>query len=486
MKFYCQIESKRKPATLNAALYYIFMVMKEARYGLMVIAFLVSLILSGCVANKQKPVILNVTTKVIEVNGKKVTVNTITQPDGTWGYYGTQGQNFDVIVYNHLNEPTVIHWHGMLLPNNQDGTEITQTLFWPGESHDYHYPLKQAGTYWMHSHYSFQEQTYVEAPLIIYPPDYNPEYDIVIMFQDFSFTAPEKIFEDLKKGSMGNMEMSNKEMADMKPDLNDVDYDAFLTNYHTLENPVTKEVIPGQTYRLRFINGASATNFWIDLGSLNGTAIAMDANDIQPIEGSLFQLPIAERLDVNITIPAAGGVFPIIGKVEGENDQTGMILYTKGKDIPIIPIKANTAAPALNYDQEYNFHAVSQEFKNLQIKKIIDVVLTGNMQNYVWMINGQVWPNIVPIELKKDQNFQIDFINKSEMAHPMHIHGHFFQVIAIDGEPIPDGVIHDTVFVKPHSTVSVVLKADVSGRWFLHCHMLYHMHAGMMTFIQTR
>ena len=72
------------------------------------------------------------------------------------------------------------------------------------------------------------------------------------------------------------------------------------------------------------------------------------------------------------------------------------------------------------------------------------------------------------------------------MSHPMHIHGHVFKVVSLNGKPITDGVIRDTIYVRPNSTVTVALKADVKCKWFLHCHMLYHMHSGMMTFVETK
>lgn len=107
----------------------------------------------------------------------------------------------------------------------------------------------------MHSHYGFQEQTLVEAPLIVYPKDYNNKNDIIIMFQDFIFKKPESVMNNLKHSSdannthMHNMTMKMNES--MKADLNDVAYDAFLINYKSADNPEIKKVVPGQKYRWR-------------------------------------------------------------------------------------------------------------------------------------------------------------------------------------------------------------------------------------------
>ena len=404
--------------------------MKINRLVLIVIATLAISTVFADTSAKSKNVTLTVTTKQIVVDGKKVTVNTIVQPDGTWGYYGTEGDDFNVTVKNDLTDPTVIHWHGLLLPNKDDGTELTQANIEPGKSYDYDFKLKQSGTFWMHSHYGYQEQTYVDAPLIIYPKGYDSKNDVVIMFQDFSFKKPETIMKELRSGagnSHGSMDMGNSKVdedisksksmnmdmakskamnmdmskgstggVDSQEDLNDVKYDAFLTNYKTTDNPEVKKVVPGETYRLRFINGSSSTNFWINLGDLKGTVVAVDGNDIVPIHGNEFQLAIAQRMDIEVTIPNKG-VFPIIGQVEGKKNQTGIILTTTSTKNLTIDRGAKLKSKAFSYDQLKKLHAKDTSTINTKSAKLVDIKLTGDMQKYVWQINGQEWPNVTPI-----------------------------------------------------------------------------------------
>ena len=147
------------------------------------------------------PTILEVKTKTIEVNGHSKVVYTITQPDGTWGYVGTEGQEFNVIVKNETTVPTSIHWHGLILPNAMDGVPgVTQTPIPPGGEYHYQYPLVQAGTFWMHSHMGLQTQDLMEAPFIINAPNdpYKADQQVVVMFQDFSFKNPEAILKQLQ------------------------------------------------------------------------------------------------------------------------------------------------------------------------------------------------------------------------------------------------------------------------------------------------
>ncbi|WP_212789856.1 multicopper oxidase family protein [Francisella halioticida] len=465
--------------------------MKYKKTIITIVLLAISLTLATFYYPKSNKVELLVTHKTIQVNGKTVEVSTVVQPDGTWGYHATVGDDFNVTVKNELTEPTVLHWHGLLLPNKDDGTELTQPYIQPNQSYNYNFKLAQSGTFWMHSHYGFQEQTHVEAPLIIYPKGYDASNDVVIMFQDFSFKEPENIMKDLKHSDGSNQHMHHEhKMAmamdeDMKPDLNDVSYDAFLTNYKTVDNPEIKKVVVGQKYRLRFINGSASTNFWINLGKLKGKVVAVDGNDIKPFDGSKFQLAIAQRMDIEVQIPKDGD-FSILGQVEGEKYQTGIILTTDDSKKLTIPAESKSDSKAFNYDQLKKIHAKSNDLQNLDIQKTIDLKLTGNMKDYIWQINGQTWPNVSPIELKYGKTYLFKIQNETGMSHPMHIHGHVFKVIDINGEPIKDGAIRDTIYVEPNSSVTIAMKADVEGKWFIHCHMLYHMHSGMMTFLETK
>lgn len=433
------------------------------------------------------PTILEVKYKNIVVDGKNKKVATIEQQDGTWGYYAKSGSIFDVIVKNELTESTSIHWHGLILPNNQDGVAgVTQNPIAPGQEYHYKFQLKQSGTYWMHSHFGLQIQDLMEAPFIITDShdSYKADKNVVVMFQDFTFKNPELVLKELKaKPSSENMQQSNMAMTmNSSRDINDVNYDAFLTNYHTLKHPQIVSIKPNTTVRLRFIDGAAGSNFWINLGSLNGTAIAVDGENIKPLQGKMFQIAMGQRIDILVKIPKSGGAFPILGQVEGTNSQTGLILTTDSAHVSEVNESSVHNVTALNYQQEYVLHSI-HPLKPKSIDKIVTLDLSGNMQKYIWMINGQVWPNITPIKLKQGERVEIVFDNKSGMAHPMHLHGHVFEPVMIDQHKIIDGALRDTILVLPHSQVKVIFDAGHMGKWLLHCHMEYHAASGMMTVV---
>jgi FtsP/CotA-like multicopper oxidase with cupredoxin domain len=442
------------------------------------------------------PTILVVKKVPITVNGKSSEVYRIQQPDGTWGYQGVKGEMFDAIVKNETDKPLVLHWHGLVVPNDQDGVPyVTQPPIPAGGEYHYHYKLVQSGTYWIHSHYQFQLQQQMSAPFIIYDTatEADNQQNVVMLLSDFSFKKPEQIYAELRNGmmqkndsmdsSMTNMSMSKSANA-MKmdkmsePDLTDVQYDAFLTNYHTLAEPQIIPVKLNKTVRLRIIDGAGATNFFVNLGKLTGKLIAVDGEPIQPITGSRFSLVMGQRLDILVNIPTGEGSYPILAQGEGTTMQTGLILATPKAHIPSISEKAATTAGAITMQQELSL----QPLRLVPVKPVtqtLTVNLEGDMQKYIWKLNGKVWPDYAPLETQSNEHVEMIFNNLTNMSHPMHIHGHVFEVTEINGKPIR-GALRDTVLIPANGTVKIQFDTDNPGNWMIHCHVLYHSEGGMM------
>src|SRR5215467_2041650 len=177
-------------------------VMKKC-IGKILLPLAVCFLIGNALGSTSEPVRLFVKEVPIKVLGKKVTVIAIEQADGTQGYSPERADGFHVEVVNQLKVPTSIHWHGLILPNPMDGVPfVTQDPIAPGKSFRYDFPLKQSGTYWMHSHYGLQEQLYNSAPLIIWTPEERAKAarQVVVMLSDFSFTPPEQILKGLKRG----------------------------------------------------------------------------------------------------------------------------------------------------------------------------------------------------------------------------------------------------------------------------------------------
>jgi FtsP/CotA-like multicopper oxidase with cupredoxin domain len=112
------------------------------------------------------------------------------------------------------------------------------------------------------------------------------------------------------------------------------------------------------------------------------------------------------------------------------------------------------------------------------------MVMLGEESGYRWTINGRVHGQHRPIVVRQGERVEMTFMNPTSMMHPMHLHGHHFQVVGIAGQPV-DGAIRDTVIVPGHMPITIAFDARQKGAWFLHCHHLYHMATGMMTEVRV-
>ena len=461
-------------------------------------------------ASSSVPINLTAGSRTLEVNGRAASVYALTTPDKSFGLHFTKGQPFAVTLDNALSEPTLIHWHGLTPPSDQDGTpDLSQAPLGPGKRYAYNFILTRSGTFWMHSHAGFQEQKLLAAPLIVSDPEdaQRDEQEIVVMLHDFAFREPTEIMTGLmgkdEKGSktdMSGMDMSKKPIKamdhpataepdadkgvkmDMPMDLNDVDFDAYLANERTLADPDVRRVEPGGKLRLRIINGASATNFWIDLGALQGELIAVDGDPVAPIQGKRFELAMAQRIDIRITLPKGEGAYPVLGLREGAVERTGIVLATKNAPVGKIAAVSKAAHPRLVHGLEQRLSAANP-MPTRAADRVLNVDLTGDMQIYNWGLNGRAYGHDQPLMVRQGQRVEIVMRNRTMMSHPMHLHGHHFQVVAL-GEKKFSGALRDTVLVPPMTSVTVAFDADNPGKWAFHCHNLYHMMAGMMSSVQ--
>ncbi len=438
------------------------------------------------------PTVLRVQKRTLEVNRKAATVFGVSQPNGTIGLVTQVGSRFRVQLDNQSGEPTLMHWHGLKPPYQQDGVpEISGPLIPSGATEHYDFPLAYSGTFWMHSHQGLQEQNLLDAPLIIHeskrPAD---EQEIVVMLHDFTFRAPTEILADLRKSAppatgmdMGDMKMGGmRSMQGMPMDLNDIAFDAFLANDRTLGDPDVIRVEPGGQVLLRIINGAAASNFMVDLRPLSASLVAVDGHAVKPVPGSGFPIAMAQRLDLRLTLPKDEGAYPLFAVLEGERKRTGIILATARGKVGRLADSAAAKAPTLGFDFEHRLRAVVPLVAKVADRSH-DVELTGSMEKYDWGINGASYGNDKPLMVATGERVEITMTNKTMMSHPMHTHGHFFQVVALNDKRFA-GAVRDVVLVPPMNTVTIAFDADNPGRWVFHCHNLYHMESGMMTTIR--
>jgi FtsP/CotA-like multicopper oxidase with cupredoxin domain len=457
------------------------------------------------------PTFIEIDRRTIEVNGRAASVFGLRQPNGTAGIRLGAGDPFDVLLRNKTVEPTIIHWHGLTPPWPSDGVaDAPLPLIAAGAERSFDFPVKLPGTYWMHAH-TLQEQQLLAAPLIVADPadSGRDEQEVVVLLHDFSFTPATALLEKLtaaKPGSgtinsgremsgmmdmgsgngMGGMDMKSMPGMDMSAgggmagmgamamDLNDIEYDAYLANDRALDDPEVIPVERGGRVRVRIINGATATAFTLDFGELEGTLIAVDGHDIEPVAGRRFPVSMGQRIDVRLELPKKTRAFPILALRQGAKERTGFILRPTGAGLAKIASLGTEDGPVLDLELEAQLRGKAP-LTARPVAKTFIMNLLGDMAAYRWSLETD--PALV---VDKGDRVEVTLRNQSMMAHPMHLHGHHFQVVAIDGKRVP-GAVRDTLHVPPARSVTIAVDANNPGQWALHCHHLYHMVAGMMS-----
>ena len=478
----------------------------------------------------------------IVVKGRAAEVLGIAEANGMRPFAMTAGERFRVRVENRIGEPTSLHWHGLTPPWREDGVAgITQGAIPHGGGHDYDFVVARPGTHWMHSHFGLQEQRLLAAPLIVRDPAEAGAdvQEVVVMFHDFTFRDPAEILAGLKGGTAGHgghgmggamagmdhgamnhgamnhgaMTMGTAAAsghgghgghsghsghgghggrsghgghsshggvpAGMAAHVQDVEYDALLANDRTLDDPEVIAVEGSGRVRLRLINGAASTNLWVDLGALQGRLVAVDGMPVEPLAGSRFELAVAQRLDILLDLPRQASAWPVLAVQEGGRLRAGIMLAAPAARIEKLGDQAEAAYPAFGAGLEQRLRAATP-LGAKPVTRRHDMIL-GEAAGYVWTLDGAVHGRDRPLAVRRGDRFELTFVNRTSMSHPMHLHGHHFQVVAVNGKRFP-GALRDTVLVPAGmGSVTVAFDADNPGQWALHCHHLYHMEGGMMT-----
>ncbi len=485
--------------------------------------------------------LLTVGSRTLEVKGKAAKVFGVTGPNGKSGLVAREGERFAGEVVNATDGPLIMHWHGQILaPFDQDRSRPGggESPVGGRDTHDF---LLTPGTHWMHSH-QMTEQRLLAAPMVTIEKDAGDVQNVVVMLHDFAFRPPEEILAELgggggahgahgaaaalaaqdphaghaaaptpQSGAMPGMPMGPMNghamhgpgampgmgpgampgmgpgltmgMMGAAPHANDVRYDAHLANDRTLDDPQVVRVERGGRVRLRIVNGATATAYFVDTGGLAADCFAVDGSPCRSLAGTRFPLAQGQRIDLVVTVPREGGAFPILAQVEADRALTGIVLATAGAEVRRLGDTAEVAAAHTDLALDLRL-AAARPLAVRPADRTFHLML-GEAPGYRWTLNGAVHGEHTPLEAKVGERIEIMFMNPTSMMHPMHLHGHHFQVVGSRGGRFA-GPMRDTVIVPPHTPVVVAVDLDKPGDWFLHCHHLYHMATGMMTELKVR
>ncbi|MCQ9133016.1 multicopper oxidase family protein [Streptomyces hilarionis] len=430
---------------------------------------------------------------------------------------------------------TSVHWHGLALRDDMDGVPmVTQRDVRAGGTFTYRFVAADPGTYWFHPHSGVQLDRGLYAPLIVEDPkeplSYDDEWVIVLDdWLDGVTGTPDEALAELRQGmggmgmgshsssSSGGMsghDMSGHDMGDMNMDgmsaspsasssgegdgmsmgfmlmgatsdllggdAGDVKYPYHLINGRVPADPDLYTGKPGRRVRLRFINAGGDTAYRVALGGHTMTVTHTDGYPVEHRQADALLIGMGERYDVLVTL--GDGVFPLVALAEGKNTTALALVRTGSGSTPSASVRPREldgsvlTASSLKAADEVRLSAKKADV-------VHRVELTGGMDTYNWAINGKRFdmenPDADPFLVEAGQRVRLDFVNTTGMWHPMHLHGHTFQLG--DG-----GARKDTTIVLPKKTVSVVFDADNPGQWMLHCHNVYHGEVGMMALVAYR
>ncbi|MFZ2178594.1 MAG: multicopper oxidase family protein [Rhodococcus sp. (in: high G+C Gram-positive bacteria)] len=421
------------------------------------------------------------------------------------------GDEVAVTLTNALDHGTSVHWHGIALRNDMDGAEPASPDIGPGQSFTYRFSVPHSGTYWAHPHVGLDTDYGLYLPVIVDDPAEPGNYDAewIVVLDDWTDgigTSPQEIFSNLQSGGMGSMGgpggMGNMPgmggmgggsdqtgvptatgtsrtgvgtSALLGGDAGDIAYPYYLINGRIPTAPTTFTATPGQRVRIRIINAAADTAFRIGLAEHTMTVTHTDGYPITPVDVDALLLGMGERYDVIVT--ARDGIFPLVAAAEGKNAHARALLRSGAGSAPDpVFVPRELGGRVGTVDTFVAADAVLLPGGRPEVNLAAD--LGGNMMSYNWTINGRPYDRTEPLTIRQGQRARLTFTNMTMMWHPMHLHGHTFQVVKPDGTPGPR---KDTVIVLPMRSVAVDLVADNPGDWMLHCHNGYHQESGMMT-----
>jgi FtsP/CotA-like multicopper oxidase with cupredoxin domain len=495
--------------------------------------------------------------RAIAVNGK------IPMPTLTF----TEGDTAEIVVHNQLKEGTSLHWHGVYLPNKEDGVPfLTQMPIEPGETFTYRFTIIQNGTHWYHSHSGMQEQIGMYGSLVLLKKNDDPTFrkgiddlpSVPIILSEWTDIKPDNVHRMLsnasdwaaiKKGTVQSYaeaikarhfktKFGNEWKRMLAMDVSDVYYNKFLINGEN-ESQLS-QFKAGDKVRLRISNGGASTYFWLTYAGGKMTVVANDGNDVEPVEVDRLIIGVSETYDVIVSIPNENTAYEFLATPEDRTGSTSIYLgsgqiqlksrlpklkYFEGMKMMNDMMKMNGSMKDMGMDMSFQkmdmntvmYPEITSDSKMKMDKKLDDKMdhsnhqmnsnddiitlnygmlkspqsttlpkdapihelrfeLTGNMNRYVWSMDNRVLSETDKILIKEGENVRIVLYNNSMMRHPMHLHGHDFRVLNGQGDYAP---LKNVLDIMPMETDTIEFLANTKGDWFFHCHILYHMMAGM-------
>lgn len=383
----------------------------------------------------------------------------------------TEGDTAEIIVHNRLRENTALHWHGLFLPNKEDGVPyLTQQPIAPGATYTYRFPIIQNGTHWYHSHAGLQEQIGMYGSLIIHKRsddqsfrkgiDNLPAYPVII--SEWTDLKPENVDRMLhnatdwfaiQKGTTqsyaeairsGNFKtkLTNEWKRMTAMDVSDVYYDRILLNGKPaidLKTVDGRKLKAGDKVRLRVSNGGASSYFWLRYGGGKMIVVASDGVDVQPVEVDRLIIAVSETYDIVVTVPDNDKAFEFMATTE-DRTNSASIFIGPGTHQPIGPM------PRLKYFE-------GMKMMNGMMKMNGDLDDMGMNMSWNQMdMNMVMYPEITGPEKGKQKKKEEDG-NRKQGMQDMKQHRETGTNLYDPGEPGNITTLNYAMLVSPKPTV---------------------------------
>jgi FtsP/CotA-like multicopper oxidase with cupredoxin domain len=395
-----------------------------------------------------------------------------------------RGDRLRIRVDNQLAQATTIHWHGVRVPNAMDGVpHVTQPPIAAGASFDYEFALPDAGTFWYHPHLGNPEQVARGLYGALVVEEEKPpavDRDVVWVLGDWRLDRDARIVENFRN-------------------FMDASHAGRIGNTVTINGTVPQsfEVRPGERIRLRLVNAASARIYALDFRGHDPVVIAHDAHAVEPYRLDGGRVVLGPGMRTDVILDATGdprSVHTVVDDFYAARAYRLIDLrYAAGRGRGR-PRRAPARLEANPVSEPDLANAIRHEIRfeggmGGALPPGSESMTAGNARS-LWTVNGKALNDDqhhghAPLfDLALGRSYVLDLVNDTAWHHPIHLHGHVFRVLTIDGKPTQRREWRDTVLLDPDSRAQIAFKADNAGDWMLHCHVLEHQASGMMSLIR--
>jgi FtsP/CotA-like multicopper oxidase with cupredoxin domain len=402
------------------------------------------------------------------------------------------GQRLRARFVNRTGSLSTIHWHGMILPNDMDGVPyVTQKPVRDGGEYLYEFVPAPPGSRWYHSHVGDQLFQGLFGMIVVDDVRDEPaDIDVALVFHDAPKTST--IQAAMRGVSTAPMvdPAGSPELLAMSPDDrmgDEVAYVAHCINGACYPNVRPIVVRVGQRVRLRILNANPTQTRYIRLGGHRLHVTHSDGNPLpQPVDVDALRVGVAERYDASFEVTKPGAWLLQGLAADPMAFEQAVVVHTPGME-NASPLGSSSTLEGVRFFT-YELAGAAGSPGSRPAAMPIDtrasyVLGGGKWGSSRWTMNGKTWPHTQRIVVRRDDRIEVHFKNTTDMHHPMHLHGHVFDLVAINGRALRYPLPKDVTLVDPNGGTATWRFAATSppGRWVLHCHNDVHMMDGMMT-----